>query len=231
MRSIVDFAVDEIVIPREEILRSQGIPEKAEISDNFERILDEAIELFSELAEPGGIFAGIGIDGFERVLRGDGLNEMENPVDDIFRKSTHLALFAVTLGPVLSGKVTELFDNEEYALGYMLDSVSSFAADRLADLIANEFRNDLTAPESGDLRVLSYSPGYCGWHISGQKKLFEALQPEEIGITLNDSCLMTPIKSVSGVLIAGPREIHEFINSYPFCDTCSARTCIGRMHE
>ena len=233
MRSIVDFAQEDIKLPRKEILRSQGVPDEAELSENFERTYREAVDLFRELAEPEGIVTGVTISVFEEVFRGEGLNEKKNPVKDIYRKSDYLALFAVTLGPVLSEKVSDLFDNGNYADGYMLDSISSYAANKLADLAAQHLQEELAGrePQASLWRVLSYSPGYCGWHISGQKKLFEALRPEEIGITLNESCLMSPIKSVSGVLIAGPEEIHEFVNSYPFCDTCTARSCIERMRN
>ncbi len=233
MRSIVDFASEDVSLDRAAILRSQGVPDEAELSENFEKIYIKATELFRELAESKGIIAGITTSRFEEVFRGEGLNEKRNPVEEIYRNSSYLALFAVTLGPVLSSRVTELFNAGDYAPGYMLDSVSSYAADKLAYLAAEHLEAELAGGEAPAVscRVLSYSPGYCGWHISGQKKLFEALYPEEIGITLNESCLMTPIKSVSGVLIAGPGEIHEFVNSYPFCNTCAARSCIERMRS
>ena len=231
MRSIINFAPGDVILDRTAILGSQGIPEEAELTDNFERIYGEATECFQELAQPAGIVSGITISCFEEVFRGEGLNEPANPVEEIFRKSSFLALFAVTLGALLSDRVATLFDNGDYASGYMLDSVSSFAADKLTDLAAAHLEMELDGkePAASTRRVLSYSPGYCGWHISGQRKLFEVLRPQETGITLNDSYLMSPIKSVSGVLIAGPGEIHEFVNSYPFCDTCGTRSCIGRM--
>ena len=77
--------------------------------------------------------------------------------------------------------------------------------------------------------VLRYSPGYCGWHISGQRRLFDYLDPGQIGITLRESFLMDPLKSVSGVLIAGPREIHRFTDDYDFCDQCDTRGCRQRL--
>lgn len=233
MRSIIDFTLEDIRLSRDEILRSQGIPDGTEVSENFEKIYVEAIKTFQELAKPRGIMARIEVSDFEEVFRGEGLNEPENPVKDIYRKSSYLALFAVTLGPVLSEKVTELFDKGDYAAGYMLDSVSSYAADSLANTIANLLQTEIAGKESSPdtLRVLNYSPGYCGWHISGQRKLFEVLNPEEIGITLNESYLMSPIKTVSGVLIAGPGETHELTNSYPFCDTCRTKSCIERMRN
>jgi hypothetical protein len=233
MRSIIDFALEDIVLTRRKILRSQGVPDEVAVSGNVERIFEEADQLFRELVEPRGIIADIDIPAFEEVLQGEGLNEKENPVEEIFRESDGLALFAVTLGQVLSGRVTELFDDGGYAVGYMLDSISSCAADRLAELAAEVLQSEPAErePSAGSLRVLAYSPGYCGWHISGQKKLFEVLRPEEIGITLNESFLMSPIKTVSGVLIGGSWKIHEFENSYPFCDACATRSCIGRMRS
>jgi hypothetical protein len=76
--------------------------------------------------------------------------------------------------------------------------------------------------------VLLYSPGYCGWHISGQKKLFEFLRPERIDIRLNERFLMIPLKSISGVLVAGAAEIHHISERYPFCDHCQSPTCRER---
>jgi hypothetical protein len=78
-------------------------------------------------------------------------------------------------------------------------------------------------------RALAYSPGYCGWHVTGQRKLFKYLRPEEIGITLNASCLMQPLKSVSGVLVVGPGHVHKFQPTYSFCETCREKQCRERI--
>jgi hypothetical protein len=82
---------------------------------------------------------------------------------------------------------------------------------------------------AGDTRVLPYSPGYCGWHITAQARLFEFLHPEDIGITLNSSYLMQPLKSVSGVLVAGKGEIHKFRPKFSFCADCKTHQCVERM--
>jgi len=65
--------------------------------------------------------------------------------------------------------------------------------------------------------------------VSGQRKLFAYLQPATIGLTLTESCVMQPLKSVSGVLIAGPKAIHRFPPTYDFCGTCEDRTCRERL--
>jgi cobalamin-dependent methionine synthase I len=85
----------------------------------------------------------------------------------------------------------------------MLDAVASTAAEMAADAVERNYLKRLRVEnqEANSTAVLRYSPGYCGWHVSGQKKLFEFLQPAEIGITLLESFLMTPLKSISGVLL------------------------------
>ncbi len=233
MKAIIDFAQEDMTLDRRAILSSQGIPPEAEMSKNSEQIYTMATELFRRLSESRGIVASITTSRFEEVFRGEGTNAEENPVEDIFRKSSYLALFCGTLGQVLSDWVTRLFESGDYALAYMLDSVSSHGADRLSYLAREYLRSELASEGSWDSSqmILCYSPGYCGWQLSGQKKLFEALHPQEIGITLNESYLMSPIKSVSGVLIAGPAEIHIFEPSYPFCVTCTTRSCIERMRK
>ena len=50
-----------------------------------------------------------------------------------------------------------------------------------------------------------------------------------IGIELSDSCLMSPLKSVSGVLVAGPAEIHDFENDFEFCLDCTTWECRDRI--
>ncbi|MCP4153380.1 MAG: hypothetical protein GY757_36975 [bacterium] len=91
-------------------------------------------------------------------------------------------------------------------------------------------RGDIKTSETS-MRVLNYSPGYCGWHISGKGKLFEKLKPGSIGIRLNESYLMSPLKSISGVLTAGEQAIHRFDNNYPFCKQCRTYSCRERLKK
>lgn len=66
-----------------------------------------------------------------------------------------------------------------------------------------------------------YSPGYCGWNITDQRTLFSMLPPAPCGVRLNDSCLMTPIKSVSGIIPVG-----RYVRKEPYgCAICNSATC------
>jgi len=69
-----------------------------------------------------------------------------------------------------------------------------------------------------------YSPGYCTWDVSEQKKLFSFFPDRFAGITLSDSSLMNPIKSVSGIAGIG-KDIKHL--GY-VCDNCTVVDCVFR---
>jgi hypothetical protein len=233
MKKIIEIPMSDVRIDMPDVLQMQGIPSDKKASQKIVALFDKAEEFFCKHARPIGIISGISKPEFENVYYGEALNEKETPLDTIFRRADHLALFALTVGKEASRKITELFEAREFALASMLDATASVGVEKAADSVETIFFNLLTGQGEGTpaITIVRYSPGYCGWHISGQKKLFTFLHPEEIGITLLDSYLMKPLKSVSGVLVAGSREIHRFKDTYPFCTQCTTRSCRSRIEH
>jgi hypothetical protein len=231
MNEILSLTVDEVLPSRDEVFENQGIPAGTPVPAHVDELYHKGVDLCADTAECRGVLADISRRKFEDVYDGEGRNDPDSPVADILGQAGHLALFAVTVGPQTNRHIERLFQASDYALGCMLDSVASVVADGLAEVVQNRYRDMLVkqgAPVS-ESTVLRYSPGYCGWHISGQRKLFKFLRPERIGITLRASFLMEPLKSVSGVLIAGPREIHDFPPDYTCCRQCKTMGCRGRI--
>ena len=189
-------------------------------------IIDRSREVFTDSARPRALYKTLGLTDFDRIYPGRGDNDDDTPLEHVLDDAVSLALFAVTLGDQVSDRIAAHFDAGQLAEGFILDQIASFAADELADVAARGFQND---SERNDLAVLPYSPGYCGWHVSGQQALFAHLRPDEIGISLNDSCLMQPTKSVSGVLVLAPVEAHEFSPAFPCCTTCTTLACQERI--
>jgi hypothetical protein len=233
MREIVEISFADIIPDKMSILKSQGISKLSELTDKVNQVCDDALAIFKELNNPIGLYSDLSKEQFEEIYDGEGENEVPSPVTEIFPRAKKLALFALTIGPELSEKIVELFENHDYALGSMLDSVASEATENAGlYLESHYFASSAGAGDiSMDDSVMRYSPGYCGWHISGQRRLFEFLGPKEIGIELNDSYLMLPLKSISGVMLIGPREIHEFEAAYRFCDECKTMGCRDRIRE
>jgi hypothetical protein len=231
MRKIITIPMTDITPNRRDVLKMQGMPLGKKPSEKVVALFNTADAYFRDQARPIGIISDISKPEFENVYYGEALNEKETPLDTIFRKADHLAIFASTVGGKVSEKISELFKTHEFALASMLDAIASVGVEEVADSIENNYLNLLVqkGKSTSAPTIVRYSPGYCGWHISGQKKLFTFLHPEDIGIALLDSYLMKPLKSVSGVLVAGNKKIHMFKDSYPFCKQCTTRSCHARM--
>ena len=188
---------------------------------------------FLRLAEPRGLWQDAAESELADLFAGEGRNEPDAPLAQIHPRARRRALFAATVGPAPGRRVAELFAAGDFATGAVLDAVASAAAERAADEVECDWVATLNAadPAAAAWRSRRYSPGYCGWHITAQRKLFAALQPAAIGVSLNASCLMEPLKSVSGVILAGPPAIHEFEAGFPFCRQCRDRSCGARLAD
>ena len=228
---ILEFSTADVVPERAAVLQSLGIPAHITVPDHIGELYEGGLHLLMDTVAPIGILAEISIDEFESVYRGEGRNDRDSVVGSVFPKAERLALFAVTLGGSTPRAIAQGFETKDFALASMLDALASESADLTAELAERRYERQLREGGWGgaDDGVLRYSPGYCGWDVTGQKKLFAYLEPEQIGLTLTESCLMQPLKSVSGIIIAGPKTIHKFKPTYSFCSTCETHACRERL--
>jgi hypothetical protein len=231
MRKILELNIVDVIPTANEVLELQGMSGRKNLPAKIMQLLDSALDLFRQMAEPQGIFEDFAISDFKVLYEGNGQNAAEGPVPSLVSHANAIALFAATMGDSLATKSSELFSRGGAALGYMMDAVNSAGAERLGQLMCRHFLERV--PEelrrSGELKVQYYCPGHCGWHISGQARLFQTLQPEEIGITLRPNFVMHPFKSISGVLVAGDINIHRFQSSFSFCPQCKEHKCVQRL--
>ena len=204
------------------------MPEGTVPESTIQQIVDEAYNEFEQLCRPIGLSKAIAVDDFQRIFNGESQNHHDSPIYQIYPEARQLTLFVLTMGNQVSERIAELFKANDYALGAMLDSVASMAADKAAGVVESRVTQEYCGRDDA---ALAYSPGYCGWHISGQNKLFHYLNPDAIGITLNSSYLMSPVKSVSGVVISGPAQIHKFVPKFKFCKECRTKSCVERIAE
>ncbi len=136
--------------------------------------------------------------------------------------SSTVILFAVTLGPDFDEWSRNFFSEGDPFAGYVADIIGSIRAENAAEWLSNRILEQVA---SQDLYCTNrYSPGYCGWDVYEQHKLFSLLPDQFLGITLNPSALMTPIKSVSGVIGAG-----KHVSKQPHtCAFCTQENCFMR---
>jgi hypothetical protein len=231
MPIVVDITATEIAPTIEEILVHQGVPPGVAIDEATLAPARQASDLLARLSRPTGAYALTTSDQFASVYGGSGRNDEDTPLEDIYKRADALALFAATIGGEVEREIRRLFEINEFPLGSMLDAAASVSAEKAVDIVQDRFQRDLADERHwiSTMGVMPFSPGYCGWHVSGQRALFDVLHPERIGIELSESCLMQPLKSISGVFVAGAKEIFEFDDDFVFCSDCATRSCRDRI--
>ena len=135
------------------------------------------------------------------------------------KKMKRTAVFAATIGSEFDRWSKETFEKGDPLAGYIIDIIGSEMAEGTADwLEAKIVKAEKAAGNSCSNR---YSPGYCGWDVAEQHKLFSFLPDNFCGISLTESALMVPHKSVSGII--GVSETIKW-QDYP-CAVCTVEHC------
>lgn len=227
--SVLPLSLTSVTPDPEEVCEGMNMPPE-KISARHRGWFQEAIEAFLLLAEPVGVIEDVSLEDFSQILRGEGLNEPDPLIHTVYPHSSALVLFAATVGSKVCELIPEWMQSDKEVQALFLDFIASRAAENCCDAICEQilstYKTESVVPPH--TAILAYSPGYCGWHISGQKQLFTHLKPESIGISLSEDYLMSPMKSVSGVLVLGKKEIFLDDMVYPYCRACGHPTCKER---
>jgi len=147
---------------------------------------------------------------------------IKNIIFQHLRASEKIAVFACTIGDAVFEKSRSLMKNNEMLHGYIYDIYGSLAVENAMEQVQNNLKIEMAGIGSGISN--RYSPGYCGWNVAEQKKLFGLLPPGFCGISLSESCLMQPIKSISGFIGIGPEIRYKEYT----CEVCDSSQCLYR---
>lgn len=139
------------------------------------------------------------------------------------RGAEQYVLFTASAGMEFENLQHTLENEGDMVKCYLADCMGSIIAEKAADCM--EVALQRAIDPQGWKHTNRFSPGYCGWHVREQPDLFNLFpSPHPCGIRLTDSCLMVPIKSVSGVIGIGPN-VHKLEYS---CGLCDYKNCYKR---
>jgi cobalamin-dependent methionine synthase I len=141
------------------------------------------------------------------------------------RGSTTLAVFLATIGPHLEEWSRELMAAGDVVRGFIVDALASETVEQAAEWLERKVADHMQ-PNGWSL-TNRYSPGYCGWSVAEQQKLFSLLPQDFCGVKLTPSSLMLPIKSVSGVIGLGPNVKRD----PSVCSICDMKDCFRRFED
>jgi hypothetical protein len=132
-------------------------------------------------------------------------------------KSQEIIAIVCTIGNELDELVGSIFKVDPLA-ALAMDGVGSASVENLAIQACNYF--EAQANSAGLNTSMPLNPGMIGWPVEqGQPEIFSLVDGEKIQVTLNESCMMVPNKSLSMVLGLG-KDVSPLGTS---CDYCSLK--------
>jgi drug/metabolite transporter superfamily protein YnfA len=215
---------DDLNVNRDSLLQAMGYAPGS--SSPVTEIVDEAVRTGAALFDIRGgynIFDSVQLDRshFSILVDGAALT-IHKIVFGQVRQSTRVAVFACTAGAEITTRSKSLMKNGDLLGGYVYDLFGSIVVEDAMDLIQGRLQNEMK--RLGLAITNRFSPGYCGWDVAEQQRLFKLLPDRFCGIQLTASSLMLPAKSVSGIIGIG-----ESVKYHPYtCNLCDMKNCLYR---
>jgi hypothetical protein len=151
--------------------------------------------------------------------------DMGNIILRQLRGSEAYALFICTAGVAYEAYQQRLKERGDMVRVFIADALGSVIAEKCADQMEKALQESID--KLGWKHTNRFSPGYCGWHVSQQQLLFPLFQGHTCGVTLTDSSLMVPIKSVSGIIGLGT-SVRKLDYT---CGLCDFKQCYKRKKK
>lgn len=189
------------------------------VSDLISEILTECHEI-SNVKAQYVIFKDFRLDAENKTIEINGQDfNVKSIVYGQLRKSEYAAVFLCTAGAEIGERSRLAMKEKDFLKGYVYDVTGSAIVEAAADLLQEDLEK--VAGITADKITNRFSPGYCGWDVAEQHKLFSLIPDNYCDIHLTPSALMDPVKSISGIIGIG-RNVR--FNPYT-CRMCNMKDC------
>jgi hypothetical protein len=184
----------------------------------------EVESVFAEVGnvvQPAACWDVFPIEGFvhDRVRLAGGRTLGGGPVVEVVCGAEALALAVVTVGPAVDERIRQLNAERQRFQALVLDELASWAVDQVRQQLYAQMS---AAFQARGWRTSTFlSPGESAWSVREQRVLFKLLDAGQIGVSLSDSYLMTPLKSLSLMCGAGSQPLG--VEGLTNCDFCSIK--------
>lgn len=190
---------------------------------SYTDFLNNEIDLLNtKVGIEGGYVIVPGHVNNENVIVNGAVFKVGSQVARYFKNMTNVAIFVCSAGKEVSDRAEQLSRQGDLVEGYLVDVLGSVIVEKAMDKV----QGDLYGVMKKKAWQISnrYSPGYCDWSVKEQEKLFSFFPENFCHVRLSDSCLMTPVKSVSGMIAIGEEvRFHKHV-----CHSCNSINCLYR---
>lgn len=217
----------QLAIDVDMVLRGQGAnPEKVRLRQpRLIELAERAIMLGTKWIQPQVAYRVLDIQEVQsgKVILGNGTELKGYGIARRLRGLESVIAAIATLGPKFEQGFLKV-SKEDVALGLALDGFGTAAIGALTSAAGKFFAKNFAA--AGSMTTGPLFPGMRGWELAAaQTALFSIVDAATIGVSLNSSFVMRPVKSVSMVIGLGQKAQCAELP----CGECdSAETCLHK---
>lgn len=195
MSGILTKTYDAPSIDRSEILRYAGIRGREE---EMEHLLDECLDKVLERLTYRVCFGEFLVTFHKKSVDLSAFRTESESLIAHLSGCGRAILFGATVGVELDRLIAR-YSAISPTRALLLQAIGTERIEALCDTFEADLRADLQ--KTGQHLGKRFSPGYGDLSIEVQREIFLTLGlPKRIGLTLNDSLLMSPTKSVTAIL-------------------------------
>lgn len=213
----------DIKLDKGEVLRYLGYNNQS-IDGGLDGVIDECMEEILKISRYRYTYRIFDIRKSDYCIELDGTSVRLTGSDiyDHLADCPKCALLAVTIG-IETDNAIRIAQNTDMLKAVVLDACATELAEKVCDMAEDEIK--AIAAEEGLGTNFRFSPGYGDLPLDAQKGIINALDAgRKIGLTLTDSSIMIPGKSVTAII--GFTKDRAAMAGKSGCDICSMKdTC------
>ena len=222
----IQIGIDQLRVSPREVGRYVG-GSRYRLDDKMKALAGEMLEKAKQLVKPVFTYAVHPVES-DQHNKGPRLKSggyVEVPEQEKDPQIAALAPVVCTLGPVLEDETHRLMKDGELLTAMFLDAVGV----AYLELLGHDARQHVKkkVADRGFFTGCPFGPGYNDMPLDSQSKLFEYVDAKRIGVQLNDSGVMLPMKSISFWLRITRNKKAAEDHGYK-CRNCDMENCLYR---
>ena len=186
---VLEIKSDYLCVNKKEVLRYLNV---REMDEDLQALYSECSETIKKISKPKAAYIKTDI-AIEKELIDFGFMKVKSQnLATNLMGCTKAFIFCTTLG-IEVDRYMERYSHISQAKSMVLSAVASSYVESCCEYVNHELAKD-------EVSRPRYSPGYGDLNLECQGNILNALCAGKIGVTLTDSYLMKPIKSVTAII-------------------------------
>ena len=196
-------------------------------ADFDQKMIEEAAQEALLLIEPKSSYAIYDYDCQQGLILGDThLPLTGRSIQKHLAGCEKVLAIAATIGPDIVEATTRHFEEGRYAHSVLLDAAATEAVEETANALEKMLAPKIKA--QGFASRWRFSPGYGDWPLEAQKEFMPLTGAAGIGISLTESMMLSPRKSVTAIIgLYRPEKVANTAG-HPGCQSCGQKDCPSR---